>query len=73
LCTALCGGQTAVDMQVFAEAKEGFLRGFLKLANGLSSHDTFSRCSDGLIATSSGPASSASWRASPRLPGRDRH
>jgi len=43
LCTVLCGGQTAVDMQLFARAKEGFLRGFLKLANGLPSHDTFSR------------------------------
>jgi hypothetical protein len=43
LCTVLCGGQTAVDMYVFARAKEGFLRGFLKLRNGLPSHDTFSR------------------------------
>ena len=39
-----CGGQGAVDMAVFAEAKERFLRSFLTLANGLSSHDTFSRC-----------------------------
>src|SRR3954465_9604213 len=30
-------------MERFAEAKEGFLRGFLKLENGLPSHDTFSR------------------------------
>jgi len=29
----LCGGQGAVDMAVFAEAKEPFLRGFLKLGN----------------------------------------
>ena len=43
LCTVLCGGQTAVDMHIFARAKEGFLRGFLKLPNGLPSHDTFSR------------------------------
>jgi predicted transposase YbfD/YdcC len=43
LCTVLCGGQTAVDMQLFAKAKEGFLRGFLKLKHGLPSHDTFSR------------------------------
>jgi predicted transposase YbfD/YdcC len=43
LCTVLCGGQSAVDMHVFARAKEGFLRGFLKLKNGLPSHDTFSR------------------------------
>jgi predicted transposase YbfD/YdcC len=30
-------------MAEFAKAKEAFLRGFLKLANGLPSHDTFSR------------------------------
>jgi hypothetical protein len=30
-------------MAAFAVAKEPFLRGFLKLENGLPSHDTFSR------------------------------
>jgi hypothetical protein len=43
LCTVLCGGQGAVDMAEFAKAKEPFLRGFLRLANGAPSHDTFSR------------------------------
>jgi hypothetical protein len=43
LCTVLCGGQSAVDMGLVARAKEPFLRGFLSLANGLPSHDTFSR------------------------------
>jgi predicted transposase YbfD/YdcC len=43
LCCVLCGGQGAVDMALFAEAKEPFLRCFLTLANGLPSHDTFSR------------------------------
>jgi predicted transposase YbfD/YdcC len=43
LCCVLCGGQGAVDMALFAEAKETFLRSFLTLANGLPSHDTFSR------------------------------
>jgi predicted transposase YbfD/YdcC len=43
LCTVLCGGQSAVAMARFAEAQEPFLRGFLKLENGLPSHDTFSR------------------------------
>src|ERR1700722_3090396 len=43
LCTVLSGGQSAVEMALFAKAKEPFLRGFLKLANGLPSHDTFSR------------------------------
>ena len=43
LCAVLSGGQGAVDMALFAKAKEPFLRGFLKLENGLPSHDTFSR------------------------------
>jgi predicted transposase YbfD/YdcC len=43
LCAVLCGGQGAVDMAEFAKAKEPFLRGFLKLTNGVPSHDTFSR------------------------------
>ena len=43
LCAVLCGGQGAVDMALFAKAKEAFLRGFLKLENGVPSHDTLSR------------------------------
>jgi hypothetical protein len=39
----LCGGPGATDMARFAAAKEPFLRGLLKLENGLPSHDTFSR------------------------------
>lgn len=43
LCAVLSGGQTAVDMAVFAEAKQEFLGSFLPLKNGVPSHDTFSR------------------------------
>ena len=43
LCTVLCGGQGAVDMALFARAKEPSLREFLDLKNGPPSHDTFSR------------------------------
>ena len=43
LCTVLSGGQTAVDMAIFAREKEAFLREFLKLEHGPPSHDTFSR------------------------------
>ena len=35
LCGVLSGGQGAVDMGLYARAKEPFLRGFLKLTNGL--------------------------------------
>lgn len=43
LCAILSGGQTAVDMAIFAEAKQDFLARFLPLRNGIPSHDTFSR------------------------------
>ncbi|HEY3910990.1 MAG TPA: ISAs1 family transposase [Stellaceae bacterium] len=43
LCAVLSGGQTAVDMAVFAEAKQEYLGSFLELKNGVPSHDTFSR------------------------------
>ena len=43
MCAVLCGGQGSVDMGLFAKAKEPFLRGFLKLENGVPSHDTFGR------------------------------
>ena len=43
LCTVLGGGQTAVDMALFGEAKEDFFRTFLELRNGTPSHDTFSK------------------------------
>ena len=60
LCTVLCGGQYASDMELFAREKEAFLRQFLKLENGLPSHDTFSRCSASSIRNSSAPASKSS-------------
>jgi len=43
LCAVLSGGRTAVDMAVFAEAKQDFLGRFLRLKNGVPNHDTFSR------------------------------
>ena len=43
LCTVLCGGQTAVDMEIFGVAKKDFLNDFLELEHGVPSHDTFSR------------------------------
>lgn len=47
LCTVVCGGQTCTDMELFGRSfgrsKAGFLQSFLKLENGIPSHDTFSR------------------------------
>ncbi len=43
LSSVICGGENAMDMAAFAKAKEPLLRGFLRLPNGVPSHDTFSR------------------------------
>jgi hypothetical protein len=43
LCATLCGAETCVDMALFGETKEPFLRRFLRLPGGIPSHDTFSR------------------------------
>ena len=50
LCTILCGGQTCTGMAWFGQAKREFLGSFgvfwgsfLRLGNGIPSHDTFSR------------------------------
>jgi len=39
----LCGAESFVDFEDFGKAKEGWLRGFLALPNGIPSHDTFGR------------------------------
>ncbi len=67
LCTTLCGGQTAVDMAEFGLAKEGFLRRFLALMNGISSHDTFSRVFRFSILINFGPVSRLSCGVSRKL------
>jgi predicted transposase YbfD/YdcC len=43
LCAMLCGGEDCTDMALFGQAKEDFLRRFLRLRHGIPSHDTFSR------------------------------
>jgi hypothetical protein len=39
LLCALCGGETAVDMEHFGQMKEDFLREFLELPHGVPCHD----------------------------------
>ena len=41
LLSALCGGEGCADMERFGRAKEGFLRGFMRLEHGIPSHDAF--------------------------------
>ena len=43
LTTFLSGGEDYVDMVLFAETHEDFLRDYISLPNGIPSHDTFNR------------------------------
>lgn len=43
VCTLICGGETFNDMKAFGDAKQEWLKTFLKLTNGIPSHDTFNR------------------------------
>jgi len=43
VCTLLCGGEGFNDMEDFGRAKAEWFRTFLKLTNGIPSHDTFNR------------------------------
>jgi len=43
IASVLCGAETWNDMETFGKSKEGWLREFLKLPEGIPSHDTFNR------------------------------
>lgn len=43
LVASVCGAESCVDFAEFGKDREGLLREFLRLDNGLPSHDTFSR------------------------------
>lgn len=43
LAAVLCGAKGATDMALFGASKEKLLRQFLRLENGIPSHDTFSK------------------------------
>ena len=43
LCALLCGAESFVEFERFGEAKRDWLARFLKLPNGIPSHDTFGR------------------------------
>src|ERR687893_158779 len=43
LCAVICGADSWVDVELFGQAKEAWLRTFLALPNGIPSHDTFGR------------------------------
>lgn len=43
ICTLLCGGDSFNDMEDFGHAKHDWFKTFLRLRNGIPSHDTFNR------------------------------
>jgi len=43
VCTLLCAGESFNDMEDFGKAKYDWFKTFLKLRNGIPSHDTFNR------------------------------
>jgi predicted transposase YbfD/YdcC len=43
LCAVVCGADSWEEVEAFGEAKEGWLKRFLALPNGIPSHDTFYR------------------------------
>ncbi len=43
LCAVLSGAETWTDIEEFGKTKKEWFSGFLELANGIPSHDTFGR------------------------------
>jgi len=43
ICAVICGADSWVDVEKYGAAKYDWLKGFLKLPNGIPSHDTFGR------------------------------
>ena len=43
ICGVVCGADSWVEIEDFGEAKESWLKTFLRLPNGIPSHDTFGR------------------------------
>jgi predicted transposase YbfD/YdcC len=43
ICAVLCGADTFVEITLWAQAKLEWLQRFLKLENGIASHDTYGR------------------------------
>ncbi len=43
ICAVICGADSWVDIELYGNAKEDWLRSFLDLPNGIPSHDTIAR------------------------------
>jgi predicted transposase YbfD/YdcC len=49
ICAVICGADSWVDVEKYGQAKQDWLRRFLKLPNGIPSHDTFGRVFAALV------------------------
>lgn len=43
ICAVICGAESWTDLEAYGKAKQGGLKTFLSLPNGIPSHDTFAR------------------------------
>jgi hypothetical protein len=43
ICAVICGADDWVAVAAFGRAKQGWFKAFLRLSNGIPSHDTFGR------------------------------
>lgn len=43
ICAVICGAEGWADVELFGKSKKDWLTRFLKLSNGIPSHDTFGR------------------------------
>lgn len=43
ICAVICGAESWVGIEEYGNAKDGWLKQFLELPNGIPSHDTFAR------------------------------
>ena len=43
ICAVICGAEGWADVELFGRSKYDWLKRFLKLSNGIPSHDTFGR------------------------------
>ena len=43
IAAVICGAETWNDIEAFGKAKQEWLKSFLKLSNGIPTHDTFNR------------------------------
>lgn len=66
LVASVCGAESCIDFAGFARDREPLFCDFLKLENGLPSHDTSHGCSGCSIRQRLRPASGGSSRPLPR-------